>query len=43
MEIDPVLTPGMQVGDELELLAEPWVKRMSDLETSTQTVRISRS
>jgi hypothetical protein len=43
VEVDPVLTPGMQVGDELELLAGPRVKEMSDLETSAQTVRISRS
>jgi hypothetical protein len=43
VEIDPVLTPGMQVGDEFELLAGPRVKGMSDLETSAQTVRISRS
>jgi hypothetical protein len=43
VEIDPILAPGMQVGDDLELLAGPWVKGMSDLESSAQTVRISRS
>ena len=43
LEIDPALTPGMQVRNEFERLARPRVKRMSDLETSLQTVRISRS
>jgi hypothetical protein len=43
LEIDSVFTPGMQVGDEIELLAGPRVKRMGDLETSAQRVRISRS
>ena len=40
VEVDPVLTPGVQVGDEFELLAGPRVKRVSDSETSAQTVRI---
>ncbi len=43
VEVDSVLTPGMQVGDEFELLAEPRVKRMGDSKTSAQLVRISRS
>ena len=43
VEIDPVLAPGMQVSDEIELLAGPRVEGMSDLETSTQTVCISCS
>jgi hypothetical protein len=43
MEVGPVLAPCMQVRDELELLAEPRVKGMNDLETSAQTVFISRS
>jgi hypothetical protein len=43
LEVDSVLTPGMQVRNEFERLARPRVKRMSDLETSLQTVRISRS
>ena len=34
LEVDPVFTPGMQVGDEIELLPKPRVKRMGDLETS---------
>ena len=43
VEIGPVLTPGMQVGDEFKLLTAPRVKRMGNLETSTRIVRISRS
>jgi hypothetical protein len=43
VEIDPVLAPGMQVGDNIELLAGPRVKGMSYFETSAQTVRINRS
>jgi hypothetical protein len=43
LEVDTVFTPGMQVGDEFELLAEPRVKRMDDFKTSAQLVRISRS
>jgi hypothetical protein len=43
LEVDSVFTPGMQVGDEFELLAGPGVKGMSDLETSAQLVRISCS
>ncbi len=43
VEVDPCLAPGMQIGDKIELLAGPRVKGMSDLETSTQTVRISCS
>jgi hypothetical protein len=43
VEVDSVFTPGMQVGDELELLAGPRVKRMGDFETSAQRVCISRS
>ena len=43
VEVNSVLAPGMQIGDELELLAGPRVKRMGDFETSAQTVRISRS
>ena len=38
MEIDSVLTPGMEIGDELKLLAGPRVKWVSDSKTSTQTV-----
>ena len=43
VEVHPVLSPGMQVGDDLELLTGPRVKGMGDLETSAQFVRISRS
>jgi len=43
LEVDPVFTPGMQVGDKIELLTGPRVKRMGDLETSVQRVCISRS
>jgi hypothetical protein len=43
MEVDSVFTPSMQVRDEFECLAGPRMKRMGDLETSVQTVRISRS
>lgn len=43
VEVDSVLAPGMQVSDKIELLTEPWVKRVSDSETATQNVRISRS
>ena len=43
VEVDPVLTPGVPVDDKLELLAGPRVKRVSDSETSTQTVRIGCS
>jgi len=31
VEVDSVLTPGVEVGDELELLTEPRVKRMGIL------------
>ncbi len=40
VEIDAVLTPRMQVGDEFELLTEPRMKRVSDSETPTQNARI---
>jgi hypothetical protein len=43
IEVDTVLAPRMQVGDEFELLTRPRVKGMSDLETSAQIVRISRT
>jgi len=43
MKIDSVLTPGVEIGDELELLAEPRVKWVRDSETSTQTVCITCS
>jgi hypothetical protein len=43
LEVDSVFTPGMQVRNELERLAGPGMKRMGDLETSIQAVRISRS
>jgi len=43
VEVDSVLAPGMQIGDEFKLLTGPRVKWMSDSETSAQTVRISRS
>ena len=43
VEVDSVLTPGVEVGDELELLTEPRVKRVGDFEASTQTVPISCS
>jgi transposase InsO family protein len=36
LEVDSILTPGMQVCDEIELLAGPRVKRMGNLETSAQ-------
>jgi hypothetical protein len=43
LEVDSIFTPGVQVGDEIELLAGPRVKRMDDLETSAQRVGINRS
>jgi len=43
LEVDSVFTPGMQVGDEIELLAGPRVKRMGNLETSAQRICIGRS
>jgi hypothetical protein len=43
VEVDSVLTPGVEVGDELELLTEPRVKRVADFEASIQTVLIRRS
>jgi len=43
VEVDSVLTPGVEVGDELELLTEPRVKRVGDFEASIQTVLIRRS
>ncbi len=43
VEVDSVLTPGMEVGDELILLTEPRVKRVGDCEASIQTVLIGRS
>jgi hypothetical protein len=43
LEVDSVFTPGMQVRNEFERLAGPGMKRMGDLETSPQAVRISRS
>ena len=43
LEVDSVFTPRMQVRNKLKRLAGPWVKRMGDLETSAQTVRIGRS
>ena len=38
MEVDSILAPGVEIGDELELLAGPRVKWVNDSETSTQTV-----
>ena len=43
LEVDPVFTPRMQIRNKLKRLAGPRVKRMGDLETSAQTVRIGRS
>jgi hypothetical protein len=43
VEVDSVLTPSVEVGDELELLTEPRVKRMGDFEASIQSVLIRRS
>jgi hypothetical protein len=43
VEVGSVFAPGVQVGDKIELPAGPWVKRVSDSETSPQSVRISRS
>jgi hypothetical protein len=43
LKVDSVFTPGMQVRNEFEPLAGPRMKRMADLETSAQTVRISSS
>jgi len=43
MEVDSVLTPGVQISDELELLPGPRVKWVSDSETSTQTVCLTCS
>ena len=43
MKVDSVLTPGVEISDELELLAGPRVKWVSDSETSTQTVCITCS
>jgi hypothetical protein len=42
VEVDSVLTPGMEVSDEFELLTEPRVKRVGDFEASVQTVLIRR-
>jgi hypothetical protein len=33
----------VEIGDEFEFLTEPWVKWVSDLETSTQNARFRRS
>jgi hypothetical protein len=43
MEIDSVFTPSVKISNELELLAGPRVKWVSDSETSTQTVCITCS
>jgi len=43
LEVDSIFTPRVQVGDEIELLAGPRVKRMGNLETSAQRVSIGRS
>ncbi len=43
VEIDSMLTPGMQVSDELKLLTRRGMERVSDSETSTQTTRIGCS
>jgi hypothetical protein len=43
LEVDSIFTPGMQVCNEFECLAGPRMKRMGNLETSVQAVRISRS
>ena len=43
VEVDSMLTPGMEVRYEFELLTGPRVKRMGDFETSAQIVRINRS
>ena len=43
MEIDSVLTPGVEISNELEFLAGPRMKWVSDSETSTQIVCITCS
>jgi hypothetical protein len=43
VEVDSVLTPGVEVSNQFELLAAPWMKWMSNSETSTQIARIGRS
>lgn len=43
MEVDSVFTPRVQIRNKLKRLAGPRVKWVGDLETSAQTVRISRS
>jgi hypothetical protein len=43
LEVDSVFTPRVQISNKLKRLAGPRVKRMGDLETSAQTVRIGRS
>ena len=43
VEVDSVLTPSVEVRDELELSTEPRVKRVGDFEASIQSVLIRRS
>jgi hypothetical protein len=43
LEVDSVFTPGVQIRNEFERLAGPWMERMGDLETCAQIVRINRS
>jgi len=43
VEVDSLLAPGVEIGDQLKLLARPGVKWMSDSEMSIQTARIRRS
>jgi hypothetical protein len=38
IEMDTLLTPGLDIVDEFKLLIEPGVKRVSDPEASAQTV-----
>ncbi len=40
MKVGPVLTPGVKISDEFELLTRPRVKRVRDLKTSRPNVRI---
>jgi hypothetical protein len=43
VEVHSVLAPRMEIVNEFELLAGPWMKGMGDAETSIQTVCIRRT
>jgi hypothetical protein len=43
VKVHSVLAPRMEIGNEFELLAGPWMKGMGDAETSIQTVCIRRT